>query len=186
MTVSSPSGVLANRVGVPTDLSGHTLVVNGINHAHIPFGTFNDNELRLRFEGTNQRIYNVALCDSGPSIGPHGVWQEIRNRRVDRTSVKRTNIRGEFITTRGRGDRWKWITEYTGIFVGNPAVNNQSPAVERMMQFLEENPNFFYLPNQAEFPYLFYPATLEESAFEINYIGRQYYQQQVSLTIAEM
>lgn len=185
VTLSDASTIALNRTSVPTRLSGHPLEVDGVNNAHFPL-SITTNQIRLHFEGTNQRIYNVALCSVGINVGPSGVWQEIRNRRVDRTSVKRTNIRGDFVTTRGRGDRWKWVTEYTGIFSGNPTQNNRSNIAEGMMRFLENNPNFFYWPNQTDYPYLFYPATLEDSAFEINYVGRQYYQQQISLTIAEM
>ena len=140
------------------------------------------NELRFRFEGTNQRIYNIAMCSVSFTIQPHTVWQEVNPQRIDRGASQWRNIRGEYVTTPGRSPRWEVGNQLPlGFFHGNN-LNR----VQGLMDFLEANPNFFYFPNQTDFPYLFYPATLEGSSIEISYVGQQYNQQQLSFAIAEM
>ena len=198
ITSSQPSArTLVTRYALPDETTGTPPVSytqNGILHSYVshlhsvPFNLQqNVQNVRMHFEGTNIVIYNVLITDLIAPVFNYGSsttfppWTDVSPQRVDRSAVTRTNIRGELITTRSRAERWKWLTAYTGIFDAD-----RQPQAMQLMNLFDTRQHFTIYPNPVDFPTVWYPATLDGSNYQIEYVGQLFTQQRISFTIAEM
>lgn len=178
------SETLLSRAVLPTSVGGVSLNRGGRHYNKVDLTQTSVPGVRVQvFGGTpsTRRIYNLALTNIFSILDENQQWTDIRHTIVQTGAETRTNITGNSITIPGRGNRWKWRTAYTGFF-GISA----SPSADAVIRQFERHPNFFFLPDETNAPYRFYPATVDPAAIRLSYVGRLLTQQEIQLTVQEL
>ena len=120
-------------------------------------------EVQLNFTGSDIRIYEIMLMQGILVIQPEELFTNIEHTRVS-NSISKTNIRGENFNIRSLASRSKWSSRYTAFFSLDTEL-----AQETLIEVIENNKNFVFVPEWNRFPPRVYLATWGTSTFPSRY-----------------
>jgi len=139
-----------------------------IQHDFFPLGSdrLTCTEAELTFSGTDIRIYEIMLLQGILVVTPEDLFNNIEHIKVSNT-LNKTNIRGDNFTIRSLASRGKWSSRYTAFF----NLRTQPP-IDTMIDFIENNKNFVFVPEWNRFPSRVYLATWGTNTFPARYRSR--------------
>ena len=139
-----------------------------IQHDFFPLG--NDRlittEVELNFTGTAVRIYEIMLMQGILVVTPERLFNAIEHTNVA-NSIAKTNIKGDNFTIRSLASRSKWSSRYTAFFT----LETEIP-IETLIDVIERNKNFVFVPEWNRFPTRVYLSTWGTSTFPARYRSR--------------
>ena len=139
-----------------------------IQHDFYPLG--NDRllctEAQLTFTGSDIRIYEIMLLQGILVLSPEETFTDIQHQKISNT-IPKTNIKGESFSIRSLSSRGKWSSRYRAFF------NLESPIpIETLIDVIENNQNFVFVPEWNRFPSRVYLATWGTTNFPERYRTR--------------
>ena len=123
-------------------------------------------EVDLTFTGSGIRIYEIMLLQGILVVRPETLFNAIEHIKIS-NSIAKTNIRGENFTIRSLASRSKWSSRYTALFT----LDTEIP-LETMIDVIENNKNFVFVPEWNRFPTRIYLSTWGTTTFPARYRSR--------------
>ena len=99
-------------------------------------------------------------------VTPERLFNAIEHTNVA-NSIAKTNIKGDNFTIRSLASRSKWSSRYTAFFT----LETEIP-IETLIDVIERNKNFVFVPEWNRFPTRVYLSTWGTSTFPARYRSR--------------
>ena len=144
-----------------------TTVAGFQHHLYLLDSHFTATSVRVQFEGTGVKVYEMMLLEFGISIDANGDFTEIATNFVDRTGVVHPDAGSGIAYTSPIGsERDKWEIDFTARILSNKTLL-QTP--EEFLYWRAENKNHVFCMEPSRFPWRIFPAVFLGKSVPVRY-----------------
>ena len=144
-----------------------TTVAGFQHHLYLLDSHFTATSVRVQFEGTGVKVYEMMLLEFGISIDANGDFTEIATNFVDRTGVVHPDAGSGIAYTSPIGsERDKWEIDFTARILSNKTLL-QTP--EEFLYWRAENKNHVFAMEPSRFPWRVFPAVFVRKSVPVRY-----------------